>query len=104
MPGRPPLPDPVQRTHSFGMTHPMRNEVVAALAEFCGTFMFLFMAFAATQAVLTVEAGRPSSAAQVLFVAAAFGGALAANVWAFYRISGGMFNPAVSRLFHPVSL
>lgn len=93
----PPIHDPVERPRTLGMTHPVRDEVVAALAEFCGTFMFLFLAFAATQAVLNVDAaaGRPPTAAQVLFVASAFGGALAANVWAFYRISGGMFNPAV---------
>ena len=98
-----PLRDPIQRSRTFGMTHPVRNEVVAAIAEFCGTFMFLVLAFAATQSILDVEAGRPSSAAQVLFIACAFGGALAANVWAFYRISGGMFNPAV-RPPHPTYL
>ena len=87
--------DPLVRTRTLGMTHPVRNEVIAAIAEFCGTFMFLFMAFAATQAVLNLDLGKPPDAAQVLFVASAFGGSIAANVWAFYRISGGMFNPAV---------
>lgn len=91
----PQLQDPVERSRTLGMTSPVRNEVVAALAEFCGTFMFLFMAFAATQGILTVEDGLRPTAAQVLFVAASFGGSLAAMVWAFYRISGGMFNPAV---------
>lgn len=105
-PSFPLLHDPVERGRTLGMTHPVRNEVVAAIAEFCGTFMFLFLAFAATQAVLNVDtaAGWPPNAAQMLFIAAAFGGALAANVWAFYRISGGMFNPAVrlrSSLPHP---
>lgn len=92
---QPPLKDPLERSRTFGMTSPVRNEVIAALAEFCGTFMFLFMAFAATQGVLTLESAMAPDAAQVLFVAAAFGGSLAAMVWAFYRISGGMFNPAV---------
>lgn len=92
----PKVNDPIERSRTLGMTSPIRNEVIATLAEFCGTFMFLFMAFAATQAVLNLEAGREPTAASVLFVAAAFGGSLAAMVWAFYRISGGMFNPAVS--------
>lgn len=91
----PKVNDPIERSRTLGMTSPIRNEVIAALAEFCGTFMFLFMAFAATQAVLKLEEGREPTAASVLFVAAAFGGSLAAMVWAFYRISGGMFNPAV---------
>jgi aquaporin rerated protein, other eukaryote len=31
----------------------------------------------------------------ILFIALAFGFSLAVNAWAFYRISGGLFNPAV---------
>jgi len=76
----------------------VRNDLIACIAEFCGTFMFLFMAFAATQADLNLLSRRdeePDSAA-LLFISAAFGGALAANVWAIYRISGGQLNPAVS--------
>lgn len=72
--------DPVERGRPLGMTHPVRNEVVAAIAEFCGTFMFLFMAFAATQAILNLEEGRDPTAASVLFVASAFGASLAAMV------------------------
>ncbi|CAI4218464.1 unnamed protein product [Parascedosporium putredinis] len=94
---RPTVPDPVERRAAFGMKHPVRNEIVAALAEFCGTFMFLFLAFGATQgALLTLAEGESPGPATLLFISAAFGGAIAANVWAFYRVSGGMFNPAVT--------
>jgi aquaporin related protein len=95
MPERSGVVDPVER-RKLGMTHPVRNEVIAAFAEFCGTFMFLFLAFAATQAVLRTRDGAPMDAATLLFISGAFGGAIAANVWAFYRVCGGMFNPAVT--------
>jgi aquaporin related protein len=78
--------------------------LIACIAEFCGTFMFLFTAFAATQADLNLLANRheePDSAS-LLFISAAFGTALAANVWAVYRISGGMLNPAVSGILFSI--
>lgn len=31
----------------------------------------------------------------LLYISLSFGTALAINVWVFYRITGGMFNPAV---------
>jgi aquaporin rerated protein, other eukaryote len=68
--------------------------------------MFLFMAFAATQ---VANAAAPATSgdsltqnpdsANLLFISLAFGFSLATNAWAFFRISGGLFNPAVS--FHP---
>ncbi|KIW08896.1 uncharacterized protein PV09_00818 [Verruconis gallopava] len=81
----------------------VRNETIAFLGEFAGTFMFLFMAFAATQiANSTTPPPADSNAFQypnptnLLFISLAFGFSLAVNVWAFYRISGGLFNPAVT--------
>ena|SRR5947207_10912915 len=72
-----------------------RNEFVAFLGEFSGTFMFMFMAFAATQAANTLSAG-PVSSSNLLYISLAFGFSLGINVWAFYRITGGLFNPSVS--------
>lgn len=83
----------------------MRNEFIAFLGEFVGTFMFLFIAFSGTS-VANASAPPTSpddhSITQVpntsvlLYIALSFGFSLAVNVWAFFRISGGLFNPAVS--------
>ena len=76
----------------------VRNEIIAFAGEFCGTFTFLFMGF--TSAEIAVSAipvnGDVPSTINLLFIAAAFGSSLAVNAWAFFRISGGLFNPAVS--------
>jgi len=81
----------------------VRNEFIAFIGEFGGTFMFMFMAFAATQ---VANAAAPATAdgsltqvpdsANLLFISLAFGFSLVVNVWAFFRISGGLFNPAVT--------
>ncbi len=41
----------------------------------------------------TVQQKNPS---QLLYISLAFGFSLAVNAWVFFRISGGLFNPAVS--------
>lgn len=95
----------------------MKNHLVAFLGELVGTFLFLFISFAGTQTAFRGSstqaaanpnaAGNPSSAPnletsagpqlqQLLYVSLSFGFALAVNVWVFFRISGGLFNPAVS--------
>ena len=87
----------------------IRNNIVAILGEFVGTFLFLFLSFAGTQianmSVTAVAAanllestgkGSPPDPINVMFIALAFGLSLMANVWAFYRVTGGLFNPCVS--------
>ncbi|KAF2872783.1 aquaporin-like protein [Massariosphaeria phaeospora] len=87
-----------------------RNELVAAAAEFAGTFMFLFFAFGGTQVANTAaqfsdaatagqEDGSITQAPNtsiLLYIALSFGMSLMVNVWVFYRVSGGLFNPAVT--------
>jgi len=80
-----------------------RNHFVATSAEFAGTTLFLFFAFSGTQVALlantpssTNEVGTPSDPSQLMFIALSFGFSLAVNAWVFFRISGGLFNPAVS--------
>lgn len=89
-----------------------RRELIAFVAEFIGTFLFLFFAFGGTQVANTTSAnenaeavaqGRLShtitaspSASVVLYIALVFGFSLTVNVWIFFRVSGGLFNPAVS--------
>lgn len=92
------------RKHIF--PDPARNLLVVIMGEFCGTFMFLLLSFIGTQTALNTNTpGNPDAPLlpfSLLYIAASFGTALAVNVWVFYRVTGGMFNPAVSHfLFWP---
>ncbi|KAF2246414.1 aquaporin-like protein [Trematosphaeria pertusa] len=91
--------------HSNGRHHghhgisSLQGHLVAATGEFVGTFMFLYFSFAG-QIMLQTQAsdrvnGGPSSQTNI-FTALLYGFSLLVNVWAFYRISGGLFNPAVT--------
>lgn len=80
-----------------------RSHFVAMLGEFAGTFLFLFFAFSGTQVAntqtrtqtpSTIE--QSSNPAQLLYISLCFGFSLAVNAWVFFRISGGLFNPAVT--------
>jgi hypothetical protein len=73
---------------------------VAAVGEFVGTFMFLFFSFIGQIMIVNQAAEKSilngqSSSQQNIFTALLYGFSLLVNVWAFYRISGGLFNPAV---------
>ncbi|MCJ1465264.1 hypothetical protein MMC07_003880 [Pseudocyphellaria aurata] len=70
--------------------------------EFAGTFLFLFFAFSGTQVAnaqkfvgSTTEAQGPDPS-QLMYISLCFGFSLAVNAWVFFRISGGLFNPAVT--------
>lgn len=73
----------------------VRGHLVAMSGEFVGTFMFLYFAFAATQIANTIDNGPPT-VDKLLFISLGFGFSLAVTAWVFYRISGGLFNPAVT--------
>lgn len=76
----------------------LRNNLLCVSGEFVGTFMFLFFSFAGTQVSNTpmpAEGSYPNTS-NLLYSALCFGFALTVNVWAFFRITGGLFNPAVS--------
>ncbi|KAI4151239.1 MAG: hypothetical protein LQ341_000946 [Variospora aurantia] len=64
--------------------------------EFVGTVMFLYFAFGATQIANNVLPPSEPSLDRLLFIALAFGFSLATTAWVFYRVSGGLFNPAVT--------
>jgi aquaporin rerated protein, other eukaryote len=73
------------------------------MGEFIGAFLFLLFALGGANAVNTVpQAGRTANPAadpaKLLYIALCFGFSLAANAWVFFRISGGLFNPAVRTL------
>jgi aquaporin related protein len=78
-----------------------KNHFVAASGEFVGTVMFLWFAFAAHLMIIEQNAETPkinnggNSAQTVVFISLAYGFSLLVTAWGWYRISGGLFNPAV---------
>lgn len=85
---------------------PIKNHFVAALGEFVGTFLFLFFAFGGTQtanqSTSTSTADTGPNLQQLMYISLIFGFSLAINVWIFFRVSGGLFNPAVRTTKRPV--
>jgi hypothetical protein len=80
------------------MNSSFKNNLVAAIGEIVGTTMFLFFAFAGTQvanvnSTSAVTTGLNSQ--KLLYISLSFGFSLMVNVWIFFRISGGLFNPCV---------
>ncbi|KAI1761117.1 aquaporin-like protein [Hypoxylon sp. FL1150] len=95
---------PRQRIHHERREHheprrlhlnPFEQHLVAATGEFVGTFLFLFFGYAGHLMVLDMSASTPG-ASQIIYISMAYGFSLLVTVWAFYRISGGLFNPAVT--------
>ncbi|KAK2050080.1 aquaporin [Colletotrichum somersetense] len=81
---------------------PIKGHIVACVGEFVGTFMFLLFALGGTNVVNTAPhegsnatelSANPS---KIMYIALVFGMSLAVNAWVFLRISGGLFNPAVT--------
>lgn len=75
----------------------IRNHFIGMLGEFCGTFLFLFFAFSATQVANAAASGADTdegtetqvpNASTLLYISLAFGFSLAVNAWVFFRISG----------------
>lgn len=88
----------------------IRNQFIAMMGEFVGTFLFLFFAFSGTQVANAATNNTSSSntdgsitqapnTSALLYISLSFGFSLAVNAWVFFRITGGLFNPAVSGLF-----
>ncbi|SMQ46880.1 unnamed protein product [Zymoseptoria tritici ST99CH_1A5] len=104
------MADPISKVVDQGesQAHPLplarrlpdnaRNHFVAMCGEFIGTILFLFFALGGTQVVnnLPVNPGADGKIQQLLYISLCFGFSLAVNVWVFFRISGGLFNPAVT--------
>jgi aquaporin related protein len=86
------------------------TDMIAMIGEYVGTVLFMIFALGGTNVALTpattitgqTTAGEEQSAAQavntsnLLYIALSFGFSLAVNAWIFFRVSGGLFNPAVS--------
>ncbi|PWN35956.1 aquaporin-like protein, partial [Meira miltonrushii] len=75
---------------------------IATLAEFVGTCMFLFFALAINSTCSTVEdeekaAGMKTVDLTALLVSSVgFAFSLAISAWVFFRVSGGVQNPAIT--------
>ncbi len=83
--------------------NPVRNHFIAMAGEFAVTFLFLFFAFTGTQVANSQTQGsvsttiaQGSNPAQLLYISLCFGFSLGVNACVFFRISGGLFNPAVT--------
>lgn len=64
------------------------------MKQFIGTFFFLFFALSGTQVANTTKHADPLLQQQ--YISLVFGLSLAVNAWVWFRVSGGLFNPAVS--------
>ncbi|KAF9728944.1 hypothetical protein PMIN06_010351 [Paraphaeosphaeria minitans] len=105
-PRRPESTEEVMRLPwTMWMNSNAKNHFVAFVGEFVGTTMFLFFAFSGTQVANIHSAGSSNTTTgadtgfspQVLqYISLVFGFSLMVNVWIFFRISGGLFNPAVT--------
>ncbi|PVI08331.1 aquaporin-like protein [Periconia macrospinosa] len=98
--------NPMRLPWTMWMNSNAKNHFVAFIGEFVGTTMFLFFAFSGTQVAniqsndsenKTTTGADTGFSPQVLqYIALVFGFSLMVNVWIFFRISGGLFNPAVT--------
>ncbi|GFZ48403.1 Aquaporin-2 [Saitozyma sp. JCM 24511] len=71
------------------------------IGEYVGTVLFLLFAFGGTKIVTSLFYGARTAPLigdilSSLYISLAFGFSLTVSVWIFFRVSGGLFNPAVS--------
>jgi len=92
---------------SYSLFGNIKNDAQVAFLEFIGTTIFLTLAMGGIQAVkfanhipsLTPDIEAFTSVVttgQLLHIAFSMGFSLLISVWLFYRVTGGMFNPAAS--------
>ncbi|WWD17853.1 hypothetical protein CI109_102297 [Kwoniella shandongensis] len=88
----------------------IKNHFIAMVGEYVGTVLFMIFALGGTNVANipttsvtgATTAGQDGTAAStantsnLLYIALSFGFSLAVNAWIFFRVSGGLFNPAVS--------
>lgn len=65
------------------------------IGELIGTTLFLFFSYAGIE-VAKLQGRGPPDLEVLFYISATFGASLMVNAWVFFRISGGLFNPAVS--------
>ncbi|KAK5048194.1 hypothetical protein LTR84_005864 [Exophiala bonariae] len=85
-----------ERRDSHEKWRKARQHGLAMCSEFVGTTIFLWFAFAGAQTAAATGGGVAETPEQVMLTSLSFGFSLLVTVWAFYRVSGGLFNPAVT--------
>ncbi|KAF2215479.1 hypothetical protein CERZMDRAFT_105153 [Cercospora zeae-maydis SCOH1-5] len=77
-----------------------RNILVASTGEFVGTFMFLLIAFLGHSVAVerAGDSGPDGTASNqtLVYISLCYGFSLLINAWTMFRVSGGLFNPAVT--------
>ena len=79
----------------------LTHDIVASVAELVGTTLFLFLAEGGAKTALFVSLSGPGGGSSItpetlMYVSLSFGLSLIVTAWAFFRISGSLFNPAIS--------
>lgn len=81
----------------------LAQDVVAALGEFVGTTLFLLLALGGAKTATYTRSAAQTEGLEttlgnqtILFIACSFGLSLLITAWMFYRITGGLFNPAIT--------
>lgn len=78
----------------------LRKHLVAASGEFVGTFLFLFTAYLghamSVQSATELAPDGQNSNETVVCIALSYGFSLLVAAWVLYRVSGGLFNPAIT--------
>lgn len=92
--------DPHQQPKQGSLPSSARKHFIATSGEFVGTFLFLLFAFlghsmAVSQAPNTGP-NQTNSNQTVIYISMSYGLSLLVTAWTLYRISGGLFNPAVT--------
>ncbi|PWN40743.1 aquaporin-like protein [Ceraceosorus guamensis] len=79
------------------------QDLVAALGEFVGTTLFLLLALGGAKTATYSRSAAQTEGLEttlgnqtILFIACSFGLSLLITAWMFYRITGGLFNPAIT--------
>ncbi|KAK5110359.1 hypothetical protein LTR62_006067 [Meristemomyces frigidus] len=80
----------------------IKTHTMAAVGEVVGTAMFLFIAEGAAKTAnlartaTQTQTNAPLDSQTIMMIATAFGLSLLVTAWMFYRITGGLFNPAIT--------
>ncbi|QRW08262.1 aquaporin, Major intrinsic protein family [Ceratobasidium sp. AG-Ba] len=89
------------KTDSKSLFANLSEDIHAAVLEFVGTAFWLLLALGGIQAAAfssqsNGDTSSVPSAIQLLYISASMGLSLLVSVWLFFRVTGGVFNPAIS--------
>ncbi|KAF8605051.1 putative aquaporin 1 [Ceratobasidium sp. AG-I] len=88
------------KTDSRSLFGNLREDLHAATLEFIGTILFLLLGLGGIQAAAfsnqATAVNKVASIEQLLYISVSMGLSLLVSVWFFFRVTGGVFNPAVS--------